>query len=76
MGASGLKKFFEGPSVTYFGPALGESGRKTTTFVRDLEYFIRAKFHPSCGSVVKADCIPMLIHAIVHHAPPFTKINT
>ena len=44
------------PSVTYFGPALdpplGGSGRKTTTLVRDHEYFIPTKFHqnPSSGS--------------------------
>ena len=49
-----LKK---GTPVTYFGPALdpplGGSGRKTTTLVRDHEYFIPTKFHqnPSSGSV-------------------------
>ena len=35
--------------MTYFGPALdpplGGSGRKTTTLVRDHEYFIPTKFH-------------------------------
>ena len=42
--------------MTYFCPALdpplGGSGRKTTTLVRDLEYFIHTKFHqnPSSGS--------------------------
>ena len=42
--------------MTYFGPALDPpldgSGRKTTTLVRDLEYFIHTKFHqnPSSGS--------------------------
>ena len=42
--------------MTYFGPALdpplGESGRKTLTLVRNLEYFIHTKFHqnPSSGS--------------------------
>ena len=42
--------------MTYFGPALdpplGGSGRKTTTLVRDHEYFIHTKFHqnPSSGS--------------------------
>ena len=42
--------------MTYFSPALdpplGGSGRKTTTLVRDLEYFIHTKFHqnPSSGS--------------------------
>ena len=40
----------------YFGPALdpplGGSGRKTTTLVREHEYFIPTKFHqnPSSGS--------------------------
>ena len=41
-----LKK---GTPVTYFGPTLdpplGGSGRKTTTLVRDHEYFIPTKFH-------------------------------
>ena len=42
--------------MTYFGPALdpplGGSGRKTTTLVRDHEYFTPTKFHqnPSSGS--------------------------
>ena len=42
--------------MTYFGPALDPplvgSGRKTTTLVRDHEYFIPTKFHqnPSSGS--------------------------
>ena len=42
--------------MTYFGPALDppldRSGRKTTTLVRDHEYFIPTKFHqnPSSGS--------------------------
>ena len=41
--------------MTYFGPALdsplGGSGRKTTTLVRDHEYFIPTTFHqnPSGG---------------------------
>ena len=45
----------KGTPVTYFGPALdpplGGSGRKTTTLVRDHEYFIPTKFHqnPSSG---------------------------
>ena len=48
-----LKK---GTPMTYFCPALdpplGGSGRKTTTLVRDHEYFIPTKFHqnPSSGS--------------------------
>ena len=42
--------------MTYFCPSLdpplGGSGRKTTTLVRDHEYFISTKFHqnPSSGS--------------------------
>ena len=40
--------------MTYFGPALdpplGRSGRKTTTLVRDLEYFIHTKFHQILSS--------------------------
>ena len=42
--------------MTYFGPALdpplGGSGRKTTTLVRDHEYFMHTMFHqnPSSGS--------------------------
>ena len=42
--------------MTYFCPALdplqGGTGRKTTTLVRDHEYFIPTKFHqnPSSGS--------------------------
>ena len=41
--------------MTYFGPTLDPpldgSGRKTTTLVRDHEYFIPTKFHqnPSSG---------------------------
>ena len=48
-----LKK---GTPVTYFcptlDPPLGGSGRKTTTLVRDHEYFMHTKFHqnPSSGS--------------------------
>ena len=46
----------KGTPVTYFCPALDPpldgSGRKTTTLVRDIEYFIHTKFHqiPSNGS--------------------------
>ena len=40
--------------MTYFGPALdpplGGSGRKTTTLVRDHEYFIPTKFHQNPSS--------------------------
>ena len=40
--------------MTYFGhaldPSLGGSGRKTTTLVRDLEYFIHTKFHQNLSS--------------------------
>ena len=46
-----LKK---GTPLTYFGPALdpplGGSGRKTTTLVRDLEYFVHTKFHQNPSS--------------------------
>ena len=63
---SSLKKKFveEGdPPVTYFcpilDPPLGESGRKTTTLVRDHEHFMPTKCrkHPLSGSVVKADYV-------------------
>ena len=40
--------------MTYFGPALdpplGGSGGKTTTLVRDLEYFNHTKFHQNLSS--------------------------
>ena len=40
--------------MTYFGPALdlplGGSGRKTTTLVRDHEYFIPTEFHQNLSS--------------------------
>ena len=40
--------------MTYFGPALdpplGGSGRKTTTLIRDHEYFISTKFHQNLSS--------------------------
>ena len=40
--------------MTYFGPALdpplGGSSRKTTTLVRDHEYFIPTKFHQNSSS--------------------------
>ena len=40
--------------MAYFGPALdpprGGSGRKTTTLVRDLEYFNHTKFHQNASS--------------------------
>ena len=43
-----------GPLVTYFCPALDPplsgSGRKTTTLVRNLEYFIHTKFHQNLSS--------------------------
>ena len=54
----GLKKKFleEGDPVTYFCPALdpllGGSGLKTTTLVRDHEYFIPTKFHLNPGKAV------------------------
>ena len=44
-----LKKGTAHYIITYFcpalGPPLGGSGRKTTTLVRDLEYFIHTKIH-------------------------------
>ena len=52
--------------MTYFGPALdlplGGSGRKTTTLVRDLEYFIHSKFHKnlSSGSGVEVENVNYL----------------
>ena len=55
-----------GPLVTYFGPALdpplGGSGRKTTTLVRDHEYFIPTKFHqnPSSGSAEEVENVKSL----------------
>ena len=40
--------------MTYFCPALdpplGGSGRKTTTLVRDHEYFMHTKFHQNLSS--------------------------
>ena len=46
-----------GPPVTYFGPALdpplGWSCRKTTTLVRDHEYFIPTKFHQNPKAVLE-----------------------
>ena len=65
---SSLKKKFleEGPPVTYFGPALdlplGGSGRKTTTLVRDHEYFIPTKFHqnPSSGFAEEVENVKSL----------------
>ena len=40
--------------MAYFSPALdpplGESGRKTTTLVRNHEYFIHTKFHQNQSS--------------------------
>ena len=52
--------------MTYFGPALdpplGGSGRKTTTLVRDHEYFIPTKFHKnqSSGSGEKVENVKSL----------------
>ena len=40
--------------MTYFGPALdqplGGSGRKTTTLVRDFDYYLHTKFHQNPSS--------------------------
>ena len=61
--------------MTYYGPALdlplGGFGPKVNTNERGLEYFIPTKFgeYPSSDSVVKSDCVPIHIHALVH--PPF-----
>ena len=50
------KKFFEegDPPWPIFAPPwilpLGGSGRKTTTLVRDLQYFIHTKFHQNLSS--------------------------
>ena len=52
--------------MTYFGPALdpplGGSDRKTTTLVRDHEYFIPTKFHqnPSSGSGEEVETVKSL----------------
>ena len=53
--------------MTYFGPALdpplGGSGGKTTTLVRDHEYFIPTKFHqnPSSGSGEEVENVKSLL---------------
>ena len=55
--------------MTYFCPALDPpldgSGRKTTTLVRDLEYFIHTKFHqnPSSGSGEEVENVNSLTDA-------------
>ena len=52
--------------MTYFGPALdpplGGSGWKTTTLVKDYEYFIPTKFHqyPSSGSGEEVENVKIL----------------
>ena len=52
--------------MTYFCPALdpplGGSGRKTTTLVRDHEYFIPTNFHqnPSSGSGEEVEYVKSL----------------
>ena len=54
--------------MTYFCPALdpplGGSGRKTTTLVRDHEYFIPTKFHqnPSSSSGEEVKNVKSLRH--------------
>ena len=71
------KSFDEGPSLTNYGPALdpplGGFDPKVNTNVRCHEYFIPTKFgkYPSSDSVVKADCVPILIHELVHPPPTF-----
>ena len=60
--------FKKGTPVTYFCPALdpplGGSGRKTTTLVRDHEYFMHTKFHqnPSSGSGEEVENVKSLRH--------------
>ena len=46
-------------------PPMGGSGLKTTTFVKDHEYFISTKFskYLSSGSEVKADYV---LHTCIH----------
>ena len=52
--------------MTYFDPAMdppmGGSDRKTTTLVRDHEYFIPTKFHqnPSSSSVEEVENVKSL----------------
>ena len=61
--------------MTYFGPALdlplGGSGRKTTTLVRDHEYFIPTKFYqnPSSGSGEEVKNVKSLRTDDGHHSP-------
>ena len=64
-----MKKFpEEGDPVTYFCPALDPpldgSGRKTTTLVRNLEFFMHSKFHqnPSTGSGEEVENVNSLLN--------------
>ena len=56
--------------MTYFGtaldPPLGGLGPKVDTNVRGHDNFIPTKFgkYPLNDSVVKADCVPIHIHAL------------
>ena len=70
--------FEEGDPSNLFWPRPGSApGRiwSTVTLVRDLEYIMHITFqqNPSSGSVAKADCIPIHIHAIVHPSLPSPK---
>ena len=66
---SGLKKKFveEGDPVNYFDPfldpPLGGSGRKTTTLVRDHEYFTPTKKNPSSVSGEEVENVKSLRRA-------------
>ena len=74
-----LKK--ETPPVTFFcftlDPPLGGYGQNILMHVRGHEHFIPSKFrkHPFGGSVVKADCVPIHIHALVHPPSLFRHLN-
>ena len=61
--------FFKvGTPVTYFcptlDPPLDRYGRNILMHIRGHKHFILTKFHkhPSCGSVVKAICVPPFVH--------------
>ena len=79
------KKFFEEgdppPPVTYFhftlDPPLGGYGPNIWMHVWGHEHFIPTKFHkhPLSGSVVKADCVPIHIHALVQPPSPFRHLK-
>ena len=68
--------------MTYFCPALdpplGGSGRKTTTLVRDHEYFIPTKFHQnlSSGSGEEVENVKVYGVEITLHNGVITTIRT